>query len=415
MSRLWRPFSPPGVRPATMIEAGDGAYVIDAGGRRYLDAAGGLWNVSLGLGNAALVNDVRKQLETLAFASLFHGSHRAAEALSDKLVALSGGRMGQVYLSTTGSSAVEVAVQAARLYHRARQQNAKRCILSFDLAYHGGSAVARSASGVLQVELGEPVEMLPEFVHLPSPLDETASLAALRAYLARDGASAAALLMEPVLGSGGIIVPSKHYCEAVSRLCAEHDVLLIADEVATGVGRCGAMFASDLVGLTPDIITLSKGLNSGYGPLGATLFSEVLTHTIARAGLVLHYGSTQDGNPLGCVAALATLRTIEQQQLLARAQVLGNEISTRLRELVGASVVHEVRGMGLMIGIELAHQNGAPFSAEEAGQVRALCKDAGLLVYHFQSGISLFPPLTMSDDEAFELTDILTEVLSTLI
>ncbi len=115
------------------------------------------------------------------------------------------------------------------------------------------------------------------------------------------------------------------------------------------------------------------------------------------------------------MAALASLRIIEQQQLLARAQVLGNDISTRLRELVGASVVHEVRGMGLMIGIELAHQAGAPFSAEEAGQVRALCKEAGLLVYHFQSGISLFPPLTMSDDESFELTDILTEVLLTLI
>ncbi len=122
MNRLWRPFSAPGARPATMIEAGDGAYVIDADGRRYLDAAGGLWNVSLGLGNAALVSDVRKQLETLAFASLFHGSHRAAEALSDKLVALSAGRIGQVYLSTTGSSAVEVAVQVARLYHRARHQ-----------------------------------------------------------------------------------------------------------------------------------------------------------------------------------------------------------------------------------------------------------------------------------------------------
>jgi adenosylmethionine-8-amino-7-oxononanoate aminotransferase len=416
MSHLWRPFSLPGAAMPFRLARGDGVTVTDAGGREYLDAAGGLWNLALGLNHGALVDAMHRQLQSLSFASLFDATHSPAERLCDKLVELSGGAMQTVYLSTTGSSAVDVALRVARLHHRTGGRPDKQRILHFDSGYHGSAGLGLHASGILAAELARWEERPPGFQALPSPRDEDASMRALAAALEQDAERIACLIMEPVLGSAGVIVPSRAYCEAVSRLCARHDVLLVADEVATGGGRCGAMFASTLLGLAPDIVTLSKGINSGYFPLGATLFSARVMAPIVRAGAPLQYGSTQDGNPVGCIAALVTLNTVQELGLCERATALGEACRARLRGNGTDGVVREVRGLGMMTAIELAHLDAArtPFSAAESAVVRRQCMDAGLLTYHFDSGISLFPALTLRDDEAATMTDILDEVFTTL-
>jgi adenosylmethionine-8-amino-7-oxononanoate aminotransferase len=416
MNALWKPYSAPGTTASLRLVRGEGSYVYDSAGRSFLNATSGLWNVALGHGNPRLVQRMQQQLQEMAYAPLFDGTHAPAEALAAKLVALSGGAMRHVYLSTTGSSAVEVALRVARLHHRVRHAPDRRRILSFDRAYHGCSWMNLSASGIVRGDMERWDALLPDFQHIPSPVDEALSLAALEDVLARDAAHVACLIMEPILGSGGIIVPSTDYCRAVTALCRRHGVLLVADEVATGGGRCGAMFASTLLGLEPDVITLSKGLNSGYFPLGATLFAAHVVDPICDAGAPLQYGSTQDGSPLGCAATLATLEQVIEDGLAERAATLGAWLRDELRPLVGHTPVSDVRGLGLMIGIELRHAQPTPrpYTDLEAFKVRQRCQDEGLLVYHFESGLSLFPPLTLSDQEAADLVDILRDVLTTL-
>ncbi|WP_299943434.1 aminotransferase class III-fold pyridoxal phosphate-dependent enzyme [uncultured Microbulbifer sp.] len=411
MSALWYPYACPNTEPSLKLVRGDGVYVVDSQGREYINGAGGLWNITLGLNNRELASRMTAQLELMAYGTLFNSSHPPAQQLAERLVELSNGLMEKVYLSTTGSSAVEVAIRAAKLSQRARGNDEKKEVISFDKSYHGCSLMNLSASGLKHADLMRWEDILPGFHLIPSPDEEGRSLDALSTLLEARREHIACLVMEPILGSAGLLVPSKQYCEQLGNLCKEHEVLLIADEVATGGGRCGAMFASGLLGLEPDIITLSKALNSGYYPLGATLFKRHVVEPIEKAGAPLLYGSTQDGNPVACAAALATLDYLESHDLYNRAVSLGGMIRRELEGLLGSSAVKEIRGLGIMLGIELAHQNGTPFTLKEVIAVRAQCQEEGLLVYHYDSGLSLFPPMTLSDEEAENLLDILKSVL----
>ncbi|MBS0225681.1 MAG: aspartate aminotransferase family protein [Proteobacteria bacterium] len=414
MSALWRPYAVPGVPASLRLAQGEGAYVTDSAGRRYLNAVGGLWNLSLGLGNDKIIERVCQQMRNMAYASLFDSTHTPAELLAERLISLSAGSMKFVYLSTSGTSAVEVALRVARLHHRANGHSSKQRILSFDRSYHGCSAMNLSASGIVRGDVEKWDEILPGFQLIPSPLDESSSLECLSRLLREDAGEIACLIMEPILGSGGIIVPSPEYCQTVTKLCRNADVLLIVDEVATGGGRCGSMFASNLLSLEPDIITLSKGLNSGYFPVGATLFSASTCLPIQRANIPIQFGSTQDGNPVGCATVLAALDIVAEEGLLDRVETLGHRIRSELTALAGERGAISVRGMGLMIGIELSHEypDKRLFTELETQQVRMRCQEEGLLVYSFDSGISLFPPLTISDDEVEEMLEILRDVIS---
>ena len=413
MTPLWRPYSIPGTAASLRLVRGSGAYVSDASGRQYLNATGGLWNLSLGLGHERIIRRVESQLRELSYGSLFESSHSPAEQLAARLVEKSAGAMAVAYLSTSGTAAMEVAMRVARLHHRAAGRHAKRTILGFDRAYHGCSAMTLSASGIVAAEMAGWEEALPDFQLLPSPKDEQSSLQALADLLAAKSGSIACLVMEPILGSGGVIVPSREYCVELNRLCREHDVLLVADEVATGGGRCGAMFASSLLGLEPDILALSKGLGAGYLPIGATLFTGKVCEPLRKAGVPLQFGSTQDGNPAACAAALEALDIFEEQDLFGRARLLGDRIRQGLAPLLASGAIRQVRGLGLMIGLELADTDSPDSACSEsaAAQMRARCLQEGVLVYHFDGGISLFPPLTITDEEADDLVEMLSFVL----
>jgi adenosylmethionine-8-amino-7-oxononanoate aminotransferase len=356
-------------------------------------------------------------LSVCAYASLFdEGTHAPAEVLAQRLAQLLGGEGRQVYLSTTGSSAVEAAVWIARAHFKASRRPAKTRILSFDKSYHGGSSLSISASGSMREVLSRWGELAPGFDLVPSPVDEAASLEAIEKVLTARGHEIAGFLIEPVLASAGVIVPSADYYRALTDLCRRHEVLVLADEVATGLGRCGAMLVSSLLGLEPDIVTLSKGLSAGYFPIAATVVTAAVMAPLETAGFLLLFGSTQDGNPVGCTLALATLDYVLSNNLCARAADVGHSLRTALAASCGGHVVKEIRGIGLMTGLELAHSDAArtAFDSKEVAAVRELLKQRRLLVCMFETGISLFPALTITAEEVNEIVRSLGAVLSSL-
>jgi adenosylmethionine-8-amino-7-oxononanoate aminotransferase len=413
---LLHPYQVPGRTPNLRVARGQGSLVYDDAGREYIDAAAGLWNLGLGLGNKGILKAMAEQGEALAYFGLFDATHGPAERLAALLVQLTESRMGHVYFSTTGTSAIEVALRTARTYQRAAGRPGKIRILSYDEGYHGCSWMNLSSSGSMHAEMNGWEDPLPDFRTIANPADEARSLAELRRAVEEEGDRLAALLIEPILGTGGIIVPSPGYFSELAAICREHDILIVSDEVATGCGRTGAMFASYQLGLEPDLIAVSKGLAAGYFPIGATLIRGAIVETMRSAGAPILFGSTQDGNPIGCAAALAALNQILSENLHVRAAEIGARIKEGLQPLVGSSVLGEIRGLGLMIGLDLTHTGAVPrpFSEQEAAQARALCADSGLLVYHYRSGLSLYPALTISEEEVDDMIDILTSVISLL-
>jgi len=414
VATLMRPYAAPGREPPLVFNKGRGVTMTDSIGRELIDAAGGLWNVSVGLGNATVIDAMLRQAGEMAYGSLFDCSHGAAQRLTERLVAATGRRMTSVYLSTTGSSAVEAALRVARLHYRVRGMPEKRGVISFDRGYHGGSLMNLSASGIVHAEMTGIEDILPEFYQIPSPPYEFESLSSLDALLTSKEHRICCLVAEPVLGSAGVVIPSQTFWQDVRRLCDRHSVLLIADEVATGAGRCGAMLASPLVGLDPDVVALAKGLTAGYFPLGATLFADRVVAPIAEAGVPLMFGSTQDGNPIGCAAALAILDMLEDGGVICGVQRRSLLLRDALLPLEEYTVLHEVRILGLMAGLELRHLDAERtlFTETEAAEVRRQCAEAGLLVYHFDGGISLFPALTSTIDEIEDVVQILSGVLA---
>jgi putrescine aminotransferase len=412
---LLRPYSRLDAQPTLRLVSGRGSYVFDDGGVRYLDAVGGLWNLTLGLDNPALYEAATRQLSKCAYASLFDdGTHAPAEMLAQRLAELLGGQGRQVYLSTTGSSAVEAGVWIARAHFKSLQRPTKSRILSFDQSYHGGTSLSISASGSMREAVSRWGELAPGFDLVPSPVDEAASLEAIAKLLTTAGHEIACFLIEPILASAGVIVPSAEYYRELSRLCRRHEVLVMADEVATGLGRCGTLLVSSSLGLDPDIVTLSKGLSAGYFPVAATVVSAAVMDPLRSARFPLLFGSTQDGNPVGCALALAALEYVLANDLCANAVHAGQVLRSGLAACGGQSIVKEIRGMGLMTGLELAHADAArtPFSYQEVLEVRELLKRKQLLVCMFRTGISLFPSLMITQDEINAVIGPIGEVLS---
>lgn len=412
---LIHPFKIPGSAPELRVSRGHGCTMVDENGRSYVDAAGGLWNLSLGLGQERIIAAMQRQAEQMAYCGLFDTRHSPAEALAERLVSLSDGLFAAAYFSTTGTSAVECALRLARTYQKAKYGRFKGTILNLAGSYHGCSWMNLSASESMVAEMEGWEESLPGFKTIPGPSDEEASLTALEQAINDSPEDVACLIMEPIQGTGGVIVPSRSYMEGVQSICRAADVLIIADEVATGCGRTGRMFTSPALGLEPDIVTLAKGLTAGYFPLGATLVSDRVVSTLRSAGAPTLFGSTQDGNPIGCAVALEVIDMIADEGLCDRASEVGDWFRDGLSHLVGTCALSEIRGMGAMLGLALVHPfDGQPYSEAEAAGVRRLCQEEGLLVYHFAEGISLFPALSMDREEAEDAIDMLSAVLPTL-
>jgi len=339
---------------AVTIVRGEGSYVYDDRGRPYLDALASLWYCNVGHGRAELADAAVAQMRQLAAYQTFEPfTNPPAEALARRVAALAPVPGAKVFLTPGGGSdAVDTAAKLARSYWRATGQESKQVTIARSHAYHGMNAYGTSLGGI-------PANTDP-FVPLVSHIEHVAwdDAPALEKAIETMGAGrVAAFFCEPVIGAGGVYPPPEGYLAAVREICRQHDVLFIADEVITGFGRTGAWFASERFALDPDMITVAKGLSSGYAPIGAVIAGARVAEPFWRPGSaeVFRHGYTYAGHPAACAVAAANLDLIEREHLVARVASLEPVLADALAPLAGHDLVAEVRaGTGLLAAVEIA-------------------------------------------------------------
>jgi adenosylmethionine-8-amino-7-oxononanoate aminotransferase len=335
-----------------VIRRGEGVWIEDVEGHRYLDATAALWYCNAGFGRREIATAVGDQLERLAAYSSF-GAYTSEPtlALAERLVALSPIPDAVVFLGSGGSDAIDTAAKLVRRYWDVVGRPEKRIIVSREHGYHGMHGWGTSLIGMPTMKAGYGGEIIEEVVHVGALDTET-----LGALFSRRGGEIAAFFGEPVIGAGGVIPPDTGYWEEVQRLCREHDVLLVADEVITGFGRTGHLWGSQRYGIAPDLITFAKGVTSGYVPLGGVLVGRRVREPFWDAqvpGAVFRHGYTYSGHAGACAAAMANLDILEREGLVARVAALEPAFSAALRSLEGAPLVGEVRAVGLMGAVAL--------------------------------------------------------------
>jgi len=376
-----------GQRAATLV-SGQGAWLCDADGNKYLDALSGIAVCGLGHSHPAITDALVNQSQVLGHCSNFFGIPNQ-EALAEKLCTISG--MEQVFFGNSGAEANEAAIKIARLYGNNKGITLPSIVV-MENAFHGRTLATLSASGGRRVQAGfEP--LVSGFVR--APYDNMAALE----KIAANNSNVCAILVEPIQGEGGIRVPSTNYLQQLSAFCDKHQWLLMLDEVQTGNGRTGQYFCYQHSDIIPDVVTTSKGLGNGV-PIGACLSAGRATNVLQPG----NHGSTFGGNPLACGAALATVETICSEHLLQRATIIGERIINSLRsQLSHCKHVQEIRGLGCMIGIQLDRPCKSLFSK---------AMDKGLIInITADSVIRLLPPLILSDEEADEIVSILVPLV----
>ncbi len=433
---IWHPMADPKSfteNPPVVLERGEGCYVFDMDGRRYLDCMASLWNVNVGHGRREVNEAITEQLGKLAYYSTFNGfangpsielSHRLMQMLQPE-------GMARIMYGSGGSDAVDTAFKLARQFWKLEGQPERTRIISLKYAYHGLHFGGASANGKRAFRRAyEP--LLPGFHQVDSPYlyrnpwtDDPEELGRICAgILEREieyhGAdTVAAFIAEPVQGAGGLIVPPDNYWKLVREICDRHDVLLIADEVITGFGRTGHWFGSRGWGVKPDIMTLAKGINSGYVPLGATVVNERIARAWDRDHSLapIMHGYTYGGHPLACAAALACLDVMEKEDLPGNAGAMGAYFLECLQGLQAKhAVIGDVRGRGLMMAVELVKDRATkePFAASDTygpRLIRAIA-ERGAIVRWLDGKLVFAPPLIISREQVDEAVAIIDDVLT---
>jgi 4-aminobutyrate---pyruvate transaminase len=407
-----------------VITRGKGVYVTDEAGRDYLEAMAGLWCTALGFGEARLAEAAAHQLRTLPYYHQFGGkANDVAIALAERLVKLMPVPMSKVFFNNSGSEANESAVKLVWYYNNARGRYRKKKIVSRQRAYHGTTMVAASLTGLPASHRDFDLP-IPQVRHADCPYfyrngkageSEEQFAARLAESLdmqiqREDPDTVAAFIAEPVMGAGGVIVPPATYFEKVQAVLKKHDVLLIADEVICGFGRTGRMFGSETFGLRPDIMTMAKAITSGYLPLSATVISEEIYRACVgqseKHGVFAH-GYTYTGHPAACAVALESLAIYEERDLLGHVRRLSPRLQDGLRKLAGHPLVGDVRGVGLVAGVELVPDKPGRGTFDPPGTAGALfvakAQAHGLIVRNLQDTVAVCPPLIIADAELDEL------------
>lgn len=418
-----------------IVVSGDGCWITDDRGRRIIDGFAGLWCVNVGHGRREIIEAVRRQMETLEYFTTFHGqSHPVAVELAERLCAMFPPAWGlnHVMFASGGSEANETNVKLVRLYRALRGEGRRTTIVARHHGYHGLTIATMTATGIMPMRWNFGPEA-PGFTHIAAPycyrceLDLTypdcrlACAEELAACVEREGPdTVAAVIVEPVIGAGGIIPPPPGYLPRIRELCDRYGILLILDEVVTGFGRTGRMFGFEHEGVRPDVLTLAKGITSGYLPLGASVVSDEIHDTIASRlpdRMPLSHGFTYMGHPACCAAALANLDLIEAEDLPANAAAVGAYLQERLvAEIGGLDSVGEIRGAGLMVGIELVADRetrrgfSRPHTACERVEHEAW--ERGLYVRAMGTEVvGIAPPLVLDRDLADRIVEILGEAI----
>jgi adenosylmethionine-8-amino-7-oxononanoate aminotransferase len=391
---LWHPFTQMAEWDPLVIAAGDGNYLVDTQGRRYLDGVGSLWCNVHGHRHPRLDGALRAQLERVAHSTFLGLSHEPGIRLAAELVEVAPAGLSRVFFSDSGSTAVEIALKQSFQYWQLTGRPAKQRFLRLGDAYHGDTL---GAVGVGGIDVFHRIfgPLLVQSIGIPSPAgtDGRESLAAVEAALARAD-EIAAFIVEPLIqGAAGMLVHPPGYLRAVADLCRRHGVHLIVDEVATGFGRTGTLFACEQERVSPDFMCLAKGISGGYLPLAATLTTEtVFAAFLGARSEMKHFfhGHTYTANPLACAVGRESLRLL-RETTLANAQARIAELAPVLGRLAASPKVREVRHRGLMVGIELAHSSGV--------EVCLRAREHGVLLRPLGDVVVWMPPLTLTSGE----------------
>jgi adenosylmethionine-8-amino-7-oxononanoate aminotransferase len=428
---LLHPMTHPGTvreAPPDIIVRGDGSWIWDVDGHRLIDGVGGLWCANLGFGRREIRDAIVAQLDELPFYNTFRGAnHPRAIELSQRLVnVMEPDGVGAVHFSSGGSDAVDSALKLARQYWKVLGQRDRTKFISLRQGYHGVHFGGASVNGNTPFRRAyEP--LLPGCFHVDTPwlyrnpytqdpeqLGKICAELLEREIVFQSPDTVAAFIAEPVQGAGGVIVPPPNYWPLVREICDRHGVLLIADEVVTGFGRTGHMFGTRLWGVKADLWCLAKGISSGYVPLGATAVSARVMQAFKGADPVLgtiNHGYTYGAHPVAAAAALATLDIIESEDIPARAAREGRYFLERLHAMKRFRIVGDVRGVGLMAGIELVADQRTraafPRGAPELTRVHREAYKRGAMVRLSGANIILSPALTIERAQLDLLCDAL--------
>ena len=393
-------------------------------GRRILDAIAGLWCVNAGHGQRSISEAIKAQVDRLDFVSSFQMSHPGAFELADRLAAIAPGDINRVFFCNSGSEAVDTALKIARAYHVVRGEGGRRRFISRVRGYHGVGWGGISVSGIgrHRCDFGPALEV----DHLSLPYDPARSSFSrgqpesgadfadelIRLIQLHDPSTIAAVIVEPVTGSGGVFPPPRGYLDRLRAICDAHGILLIFDEVITGFGRLGKAFAADAFNVVPDIMTCAKGMTNGAVPMGATLVREEIFEAFMsrpEKQIELSHGYTYSAHPLACAAGLAALDVYRDQDLFARAAALAPDWERAIHALRGAPHVADIRNIGLLAAIDLESRPGEP--GVRGAACGEACFERGILIRITGDTILLSPPFIISNEEIAMIAEEIRKVL----
>ena len=426
---FWMPFTANRqfrLKPRMLVSASGMHYCTDDG-REVLDAVAGLWCVNAGHGRHEIADAVRDAIGTLDFAPNFNMGHPLAFEAAGRLAALMPGDLDHIFWTNSGSESIDTALKIALAYHRVRGDAARTRLIGRERGYHGVGFGGISVGGISgNRKMFGPG--LPGVDHLPHTHDlarnafsrgqpqHGAELAdALeRLLLLHDASTVAAVIVEPLAGSTGVLPPPVGYLERLREICTRHGILLIYDEVITGFGRLGSAFAAELFGVIPDILACAKGLTNGTIPMGAVAVRSEIQDAFMHGPehiIEFAHGYTYSGHPAACAAAIATLDIYANEHLFSRAAALAPQFEEAAHRLRGAPHVIDVRNMGLVAGIELQPRPGAPTT--RAYEVFVKCFEAGVMLRYTGETIAISPPLIIQPSQIDDIFDTLANALKT--
>jgi beta-alanine--pyruvate transaminase len=429
MAAFWMPFTANRQFKSAprLLASAKGMYYMSHDGRRILDGTAGLWCVNAGHCRDEIVAAVQAQAAEMDFAPTFQMGHPKAFEAATKIAKHTPGDLKHIFFVNSGSEAVDTALKIALAYHRSRGEGQRTRFIGRERGYHGVGFGGISVGGIAPNRKVFSGGLLPSVDHLPHTLNiKEAAFSKGQpkwgAHLAdelerivtlHDASTIAAVIVEPVAGSTGVLIPPADYLERLRQICDKHGILLIFDEVITGWGRLGAPFAAQYFDVTPDLLTMAKGTNNAAAPMGAVAASVKVHDSIvngAPAGIELFHGYTYSGHPIAAAAACATIDLYEREGLFERAARMAPVFEREIHKLRDARHVIDVRNLGLVGGVELAPREGAP--GARAYEVFVRCYEKGVLTRYTGDILAFSPPLIVEEGQIEEIFATVGEVLT---
>ncbi|GAK09217.1 aspartate aminotransferase family protein [Geomicrobium sp. JCM 19038] len=412
-----------------IFTSGEGVYANSKDGKRYFDGLSMLWNVNIGHGRKELATAAYEQMTQMAYASSFKGySNEPAIKLAEKLASISPGDLNAVFYTSGGSESNDTAFKLARFYWAQKNKPKKRKIIALENAYHGVTIGAQTATAIpLFHNFSESgiADVLHAKAHITAcengDKNDPDYESSIRATIEREGADTiAAVILEPVQGSGGVYIPPAGYLEAVRTLCNEHEILFIADEVICGFGRTGKMFSVEHWGVTPDMMSIAKGISSGYAQLGGVMVNDAIHTVINEYDGVLAHGFTYSGHPTACAVALKNIEILENEKIVEHTAQMEKELLAQLKKLEDKHAhVANSRSIGMLAAFEVVKnaETGERFAEDVAPAVKVVdeCFERQLILRALgpnRDVIAIAPPLTITKEEIAEMISIIDEALT---